>query len=259
MVTDLRHNAVVAVDHLAAKSTVPLLREIGELASIEGSGTLFEVRGSHYLVTAAHAAENLSRGDVCIPCGPNKKEVWALGQGRLATIDKYDLAVFRIDEEMSVDRLKKVWQFLTLDHVWLGDIHPSATFLLYGFPVATTTQRGILVDSTPISYVTARYDKTPTGLKYPLEPDVDTFLEHKAEAMDRQTNRLVAVPDLPGISGCSVWAVLDPTTTSSAIWSPDTHARIVAIETSYLRGSWIRCRRWFVVNTMIEELERETG
>src|SRR5262245_56905506 len=119
MITDVRHSAIAAINNLAAKATVALIREEGDRAGMEGTGTLFEIRGRHYLVTAAHVVEDLGQGNVGVPCGADKKEIWVLGAGKLATIDKYDVAVFRIDLPASVARLKEAWEFLSLEDIWL--------------------------------------------------------------------------------------------------------------------------------------------
>jgi hypothetical protein len=50
------------------------------------------------------------------------------------------------------------------------------------------------------------------------------------------------IPKLQGLSGGSLWAYTEP----PGFWSTSKAMKIVAVQSSHLRGKWIRCTDWSV-------------
>jgi hypothetical protein len=246
--------AFEALHSYATLSTVPIVGEGNEGLSLEGTGTLFEAEGKHFLVTADHATKLLCEGNAGIPLEPRESELWTPGPGQYTCSKKFDVGVFRIDHASTVDNLRKAWRFLSLKNVYFGDIPRDVHFLLYGFPSCLAKMDKDTLRTPPASFVTTAYEGELEGFSDPYDSKVDLMLTHKLEGESAKDGSPTSVPDLKGVSGCSVWCVPPTDGAGNDIWSVEKHTKIVAIETSRLRGKWIRCRRWFVVKKIMDDL-----
>ena len=52
------------------------------------------------------------------------------------------------------------------------------------------------------------------------------------------------MPNLHGISGASVWGFMPK---EGALWSAERQVKVVAIETGYLRETYVRAQSWAAV------------
>lgn len=138
---DLIQQAFNAVYGLARRTTVPFIVEMGDQAESVGTGTLIEVNGRYFIVTAEHIAQYIAQCELGIPIGGHRSEIWVLGSGLIKDVRKYDVAVFRIEDEASVARLKEGWEFLKPENVHLGTLPKDIPIFLYGFPTPVSLQR----------------------------------------------------------------------------------------------------------------------
>lgn len=253
MPTEIELQAFRAIVEMASHSIVPLICESGADAGVYGTGTLFTDEKDYYLITACHVADAIRENKVGVPSTPRNSEIWTLGNGELTYSQKADVAVFRIGSADSQKKLLAGWTFLTPDFVWTGAIPDDCSFLLYGFPSELGKMKGGTLHSPPASFVTTRFQGTPTGFGDPYDPNIDVILTHKAVGLSDQSGTVVDVPNLPGVSGCPVWAVAPVESNPNNIWVAKNNARISAIETSYVKGSWIRARRWSIVQKILDE------
>jgi len=253
---ELIREAFHAVVALAQRATVPFIVEKGDLAESFGTGTLIEANGRHFIVTAEHVARHINQFEPGIPCGGQKREIWFPGNGLVTKIAKHDVAVLRLDDDATVVRLKACWEFLTLDSVRLDMATTRTALFLHGYPTSLSPKVGAAIRAIPMSLVTSRYngllDDFPLG--EPYDQNVDLLLDHQVKGVD-DMGRLTDLPDLKGISGCSVWAVELPENESrQRIWQPRENAKIVAVQTGYKKGCWLRSKRWWVIKRIFDEL-----
>jgi hypothetical protein len=175
----LIQKAIEAVEALAWRATVPLIVEDGNRAESVGTGTLFEVEGAHFIVTAEHVGRHIAQYQLGVPCGPNRREIWFLGEGVVTRTAKYDVAVYRIDAPDSVSMLKQEHEFLTLDNVDLGP-KTRTTYFLHGYPTDLSPKVDDEIKATPIALVTTEYDGDLTDFPLdarPYDQQIDLLLK----------------------------------------------------------------------------------
>ena len=68
----------------------------------------------------------------------------------------------------------------------------------------------------------------------------------------------VRQPRLQGMSGASIW-VATSESSPSGIWSPTSHLRIVAIQSTTRHGSYIRAKRWHLLAPLVEAVNPGSG
>jgi hypothetical protein len=257
MLGQLYRGAIDAMNSVADRATVPLLLREGDLAGIQGTGTLFEIEGRHYIVTAQHVIAGMA--SLAVPVADHESIRW-LAVDQTASNAHADVAVIRLGAPM-VDELRGSRDFLTLDHVSFEPMPEGCQFLVYGYPKKAFRQDGLKIFSRPMGYLTLEHPG-PIDPAFPYDPPYDPalefMLEYGSRAKNLQTGETEEAPPpsgFEGVSGCSVWGIPDPAApTADAIWSPRTAAKIVAIQVSVLRHEWIRCRRWCAVTKLIAEL-----
>lgn len=247
-----------AVTHYILKSTVPLLADAAPSPWILGTGTLFEHEGRHFIVTAAHIlktdANDLSSPDIDLsaiacPTGLVGATIITLGSidvFRPAPPSNLDVVVLELKDDEVVQTLKGGWTFLGFDTV---DPFPAqGRFLLTGFLYDGRTWDGRNIGQRCLKLATDPLDHIPT-VNDP-EPQFDRFflLRDKAEMPD---GSLREIPPLPGMSGASLWSFHQP----AGLWSPEKAVKIVAVQSSYMRGKWFRCFDWEAVRLIFRTPE----
>jgi hypothetical protein len=73
---DIMREAFNAIDALARRATVPFVVEKNGQAESIGTGTLFEVGGQYFVVTAEHVARHIGPYELGIPSGEQRRELW---------------------------------------------------------------------------------------------------------------------------------------------------------------------------------------
>jgi hypothetical protein len=257
MPTEIESIAFRAIAEHASLFTVPIIEENEREAAILGTGTLFHTNDDYFLITAQHVGKKILDDGVGIPERPESSNIWTFGPGQLLRVLQADLAVFCFRDTELIERLKKYWQFLTPDRIWLGGLSPQPAVLLHGYPIATSHIKNQIVRGKPASFVTGLYEGDPTNLfiENPYDPNIDLILQHTITGSLDHTPLQVLVPRLNGISGCSVWAAIPECEYGPNLWSPQSAAKVIAVETSYIPGVCIRTRKWANVISMISQLD----
>ena len=252
----------VAIGAMAERAAVPLIVEKDGQSEVCGTGTFFELEGVFCLVTAAHVGKYIGEYKIGVPILEDQRTVWTLGRGRTVYTEKYDICLFFPHQEEAIDTVKRAWRVLTEENVYFGNIETEVTAFLVGYPNETSEQLGLELASKPILISTrpcASVDKNGFTSSDPYDPEVDLLLEHSKAPDYWHSDSEMPIPALQGISGCSVW-VLGDGARSEGVWTPDRDAKVVAVETSYRPGHWIRCRKWSVViRTILSAHRRVVG
>jgi hypothetical protein len=256
---DLTRQAFNAVEALAARATVPFIYENTSGAQSVGTGTLFEVDGHNFIVTAKHVAELIAVHELGIPCGQMRCEIWFPGRGLVTKAVKHDAAVFRLDDRESIAALSAGWEFLTLANVSLRAPDNDGPFVLHGYPQALSQYAGGQIRAVSGFIVTSRYHGPTTGFcaNEPYDPNADLLLTYRVQGFEPSQGQFTQLPNLAGMSGSSVWAVELPRgTCDRRIWNPRENARIVAVFVSQREEdrSWMRSKKWWLVKRIIDEL-----
>lgn len=148
MLTDSQREELRAFTLCVRRCTIPLIRESGSQAYIEGTGTLFAVNSEHYLITAAHVLEDRialnQLEQIGIRLDETSNEVSNLGKAHIETfrqIGPFDAAIIRFEQPELIAALQKGWHFLTpRDLLPIRGAMPKC--LVAGYPVATSRKMG---------------------------------------------------------------------------------------------------------------------
>ncbi|MFT3924595.1 MAG: hypothetical protein QM778_18795 [Myxococcales bacterium] len=208
----------------------------------QGTGTFFETDRHHYLVTAAHVAEDLGADDlrfglILQPGGskaifePERPDHWILGNQATR-----DVAAFRLARG-DVQEIKRAgFRFLRVSDFADGEF---GRFAIYGYPKAMTTidHHGLHKDSVWLEV--PAYEGSERCGK-------NEFLLKWHDGIDFH---------LGGVSGSPVWAVLEQR--PGSIWGgPTAHYKFCGIQISIKKGEWIKFVQAFVVGEMLDLADR---
>ncbi|MEA3031935.1 MAG: hypothetical protein QOG13_3260 [Sphingomonadales bacterium] len=245
-----------AITQFAVEVTLPLLADGPKML---GTGTLFTHEGRYFIVTAAHilkvdeddpGSADIDLTGIAFPTGRGRQETLiTLGSftvHRPAPPSRVDVVVLELQDSETIATLKKGWRFLCFDAV--APFPFNARFILSGFPLEGATWDGQNVGQNFLTLATDPLHYVPK-VKYP-EPSIDRFfyLEDKGQLLD---GSLREIPKLQGLSGASLWAYAEP----AGLWSPATALKVVAVQSSYSRGKWIRCADWEAVRYIFNKPE----
>ena len=234
-----------------------------------GTGTLFEVAGVHFVVTAGHVIrgvyENgktigITDADKSFISTPGDWTISAPGKPELRE-DPFDLALFPLPSE-SVTKLHGK-RFLRVEDIDFRTQSSTAVFSLLGYPGIWATpsrEDDNPVILKPLEYTTWAYDgeiKSLIGydpayhLLLGFDSATSTNLDGTKAEFIKKNGELASMPrDLGGISGCGVWVVGDLAMPLEQ-W-PNKSPKVVGVETGiYHQSRVVRATRWAAVTTLI--------
>jgi hypothetical protein len=172
-----------------------------------GTGTLFRIAEASFLITATHVAElamDPRRRLYITDAAPNAPP--CLLYGDIHTEQNYDVSVWPLPEEV-VARLANR-KFLHLSEIDFGTSPlKQGWFYVHGHPTCwtpldrTTNQ----LSTRPLTYRTTLYTG-PTDTFCDYDPRVHVLIEvTKDSNFSSDGSPVVPLPELRGISGCSIW------------------------------------------------------
>ncbi|MFO0804040.1 MAG: hypothetical protein U0791_13080 [Gemmataceae bacterium] len=246
----LQH-AVAAMMPVLQASVVPLLvKEQGRLHQL-GTGTLFQVADSRFLVTAEHVVQDAARLKLRLLTFDNTD------QGQAIPIpcdfetysDPADVAIARLDEAFVHSAPNR--RYLSVHQAdRLNRRPPNGIFLIHGYPE-------VGLEEHPDHRLSIGAYTAATGLFEGAAPeDTDPkwhlLLTNSPNGFDLGTGAAVESPKcLRGISGCSVWQ-LHYDGLSFEHWSPNDTA-IVAVQTGVYDQGIIKATRWSLIDRLLRE------
>ena len=249
-----------ACREFAKRCTVPIVARGLQKWGVHGTGTFFEIDGISFLVTAAHVLKELLSEDD-IPCGvplgnAGESEILDFSGCQVLQPDQSlpintDAAVVILPNDQVQD-LKRQWTFLSVRNV--GKVPEGPTdFIVVGFP---TELNSISLDASVLegellSLLTTTFKGEPEGWTVPPNDDLDLFLEHK-DTMVLEDGSICRTPEIHGMSGASVWAIL-PEDQGSGLWIPENAMKVVGVQGSVSTGSWMRAASWAVVVYLVKK------
>jgi hypothetical protein len=218
---------------------------------LRGSG-----QGRHFIVTAAHILKtdeddplspDIDLTTIAYPTGRSNASLHTLGLfdiHRPSPPSYVDVTVLELKEPQTVMTLTTGWRFLTFDEV--APFPYNARFILSGFPLEGVRWDGQNVGQNFLTLTTDLLHYVPQ-VRVP-EPATDRFfyLQDEGQLLDGTWR---SIPKLQGLSGASLWAYVEP----NGLWSASKALKIVAVQSSYLKGKWMRCTDWEAVRYILRQ------
>ena len=246
--SDLEREKLHAVEEFAKQCTVPIICRDQRGSGILGAGTLFDLAGQLYLVTARHVADDFQNYSIGIPESPAKKgaKLWPIGHldVHLSEETDHDVAILPIKDPKLRSTLERNWTILSAADV-MTDIEGVTWYLLAGFPLGAANRVAHTVMADFSSAWTSRSNSVPNE---PFNPAIDILLHHSKVAPHCDGGEIM-MPRLDGVSGSSVWAA--PPLPLSRIWTPRSQIKVAGIQSSSLHGSYIRAKQWHLVAQLL--------
>jgi hypothetical protein len=253
-----RHLAV-AVEQFMRSVTVPILADrSGEQLAHLGTGTLFDVSGKMFLVTAKHIFDGEDLDKIAIPESPRESKVHTLGSRAIFSLDdssdrEFDIVVSRLDVDAICNSIRANWRCLSFADTSTADEH--GRFVICGYPSALITERtksgyADLV-ATALIFYTNRIP-VPNGAQAPVDERIDLFFRHEKESKSL-TGESITSPKFQGISGASVWQTFP--TPAGSIWTPQSALKVVGIQSGARHGDYLRAKSWDYVRETIRRAE----
>lgn len=233
-----------------------------------GTGILFQVADTYFVVTAAHVLEEPHRWGRTIGISGADRNFIATGGTWVASVpeaegspDPLDVAVYCLPEAAR-ERLRGK-RFLRASDVDFGSPPRMALYSLCGFPGAwslPSRRPDEEVRLGPLEYVGSSYDQTPNGL-VGFDPHYHILIDARSDYLTtpdgyetdftgRTGESLPLKVALKGVSGAAVWCVGDLDIPVEQ-WGR-TGPRVVAVQTGvYSESEVIRATKWAAVATLI--------
>lgn len=253
-------NAQTAMRYYLDDRLVPVITRYKEKTKDIGSGTCIKIKGKYFIITAGHVISNYNLKDISLLLA---------GAGRPPYhVTKFINIGYNFDESNDIDvgyieisekEAKKLGKkFIEHDPFKFNVSHFNEdTVLVSGYPCEL-----IKLDQTKdfnIYTVRASHFQTmtlPTD-KWPKRFGVDKhILLNYQELVEDSDGNTVKIPDAPGISGGSIWAINAKT---KGIWSPQ-NTNLIGIQSlwnqkeRYLVG--IQIQHWInLIKTNYDDLE----
>jgi hypothetical protein len=221
-----------------------------------GTGTLFAIGDSSFLITAAHVITDARKYQVSMFIGDKAQSAPAIS---LADCKAYplgghhDVGVIELRDHIVESIPHRV--FLRLNDVAYSATPIPGRFLLWGYPkyLSVPVDPSCLA-AMPIAVLTELSDDTDNLDRF--SPDVHyLFPIPDKNSRGSCDERPPAPGELGGISGCSIWRV-DATKTDGH-WNPIPKGKIVAVQTCvYEKRHLARATLWaYVARAFWEKYE----
>lgn len=229
-----------ALSNFALRHVVPVLYEDPNDAhrlKVIGTGTLCRAYGGRFLVTAEHVAKWLRGGRGGLHTGRPGGGEHPIPNGQWFYTPEQDEDVAVLSLPPTAEQ-RLVYDFLDVEH---SSEQPQARFVAFaivGFPSKDMSVTEHAVSGTPAFLRTQPYDGKMPTLSKPLT------------SYDRVFHCPKEADEFKGVSGGTVWGVLDPADVPGT-WSPHKAVRPVAVENAILSGTWFRCSTWGVADELM--------
>jgi hypothetical protein len=207
---------------------MPILRlhRDSDLFVHQGTGTLFEIGGRRFVVGASHVFDELiaGGGNLCYFIRGSGGAAVPLDGVLTGVRGGFDVAAYRLADQCA-DLLESRW-FLSLANVSLEPLSSSTRYVVHGFPAMWSAPAGPEVWRAS----TFSCECTPYGGDLDVLKGYEPELHH-VFVLDQSNLRFPdgtpgTVPDLHGISGCSLWSYVPPSADEKR-----TIARVVSVQT----------------------------
>ena len=254
-----------SLEHYVLDRTLPIVGAKDDQRAVYGTATLFVADDRGYLITAKHVYDKVRHHtdqhgvDFAVPAAASGGPALALGHCRIQPVETegldLDVAVIALDSDEVVADLTRGWQSIGPDAV--KKPAPNAEhYYVGGYPGVYGEQEGLDFATGMAVVVASEYVPNP---HYPAYTSAAThlFLNHEQQG-HLYDGTTVESPELPGISGSTVWS-LDLEAGGATPWTAERALSAVAVETAYLRGTYIRSTRWSAAAHGLRSFDEAVG
>jgi hypothetical protein len=248
------------------KFTLPIFSEPPGSFVLLGTGTLFEHENRCFIVTADHIFREdeddpnsplIDMTTVGVPADPRPA---GSGAAPIVTLGNHhvyrikppvlaDVIVIELLDPNTIATLKTGWSFLPFAQAEevtdADDRFVISGFMGEGIRFNEATNK---VGQSMLNLETDYLHYTP-NVQDPV-PQFDLFFYVQAD-MTNVDGTQRTVTTLKGLSGGPIWAVREIAETE--LWAPSKAMKIVAIQSSQLRGEWSRGFRWSAVRQILRD------
>ena len=259
-----------AIQDFVVSCTVPLAIRDSVHHGAQGTGALFRLGGTAYLVTARHVLKGLDLERVGIPTIPGP-EFWAANPGgppvklkaagilplgkpqvTLLTDARLDLAAVTLDSPQLVNALERTYTFLTAGNLLRSGEHVECN-VVCGFPIAVGRKVGDRDVYPPVAVWTHQIAAPHQADRLdPPDPQIDVYLEYRKEGQVSGQN--TGTPQLEGVSGAVVWGVLSEDN-DRGVWTAESRVRVAAFQCAYVHNRYIRAKKLKVLEDLFETID----
>jgi hypothetical protein len=243
------------VESFVLSVTLPILLDHESGVKLLATGTLFKVGGQHFLVTARHVFDGISKPEnLAYPEAPRRGGTHTFGKSVVVKPDdeNIDVAVVLLDETETVDRLTKSWQFLSLKNIAAPAVNaPDGHFFVAGYPASLTKSIDGWLSGSFVTAYTQRMPEAPVEATQPVSAELDLFFDYGKKAVSTSGIE-IDTPELPGVSGASIW---QPREFVGTIWTPEAALSVVGVQSSYIHSKYIRAKSWWAVAKVLEKID----
>ncbi|MBU4566555.1 MAG: hypothetical protein KMY53_00045 [Desulfarculus sp.] len=255
-----------------AKTCIPLLfySTKDQALGIAGTGSMFDLDGRIFLITAAHVFDDHKIEDIGVPV-LNKnnmalvqndvggksyilegRTIIALGSGIVRLHGKIDIALIEIENYEVILQLKDTYELLGYD--CFEYIKRKESVIIAGFPISLVEKyAGRMIPK--ILYFETEIIPPP-----PQEECADTIeLYHFFMGYDEieEINKGSIDPlDLQGISGGAIWQI-DPRVPRDRLWTAARAMKLIGVERSARKGKFIRGTHLHALVVMFERVDQK--
>ncbi len=218
-----------------------------------GTGTLFKVADTPFLVTASHVADVMAKlgHGLYLTDTPQGSQSVPL-EGKLNSERNLDIAIWELTPRV-VKGLPNC-RFLTVQHADRFRLRVGeGLYYVHGYPNcwSETKSKELEISVKQFTYGTGLY-KGPTDTFDRYDPEIHLLLSVSPVNVDLDGNVAEMPQSLSGISGCSLWQVYYPGCPIDN-WQVD-DAVIVAVQTgTYRNGTVVKGTYWGIVDEMIKK------
>lgn len=253
--------------------TTPIVIAHDDKVQHFGTGTLFSVADSFFLVTAGHVIKQANEYDKTLAIGgfdgnnfislTGDSLVSSSGQYGSSS-DPFDVGIHPLAPD-AVARLKNEKRFLHFDDIEFDPQPQTAVYTLFGFPGVWSSPSASQDENVmykALQYTTYRYDRITSPLSdyqerlhLLLDGQLDQAFNDDAspvQSYDIDGGSGSVTLNLGGISGCSVWRIGDFSKPLDK-WDVE-ESKLVAVQTgAYYDYKAIQATRWIAVSTLVHQ------
>ncbi|MCF8033952.1 MAG: hypothetical protein K9K66_14190 [Desulfarculaceae bacterium] len=249
---------------------VPLAYEIDgqESSVVRGTGSLFDLDGHIFLITAEHVLQGVNFNKIGVPVydpvrpisvnvDENGKPYYlegasiaTLGKGEIHSIESIDLAFCELLNEKVISVLRENYIFLGYD--CLGEPTRQGNIVVAGWAnslavkVGNRTAQKLFYFETQLTHTPEKTDQMEA-----IEP-YDFFMPYD------EIEEIGGAPreafNLHGISGGAVWQI-DPAIPRDRLWTAGRAMKFVGVEKSVLKGQFIKGTKVAAIPYLFESID----
>jgi hypothetical protein len=238
-----------AIEEFLRSCTVPLVRAEDDKLALLGTGTFFRLEERLWLVTAAHVIrDEADLKELGIPM-KTAAQFLTLGNCTLYRPNNLnlDVAIVLVQDTEFEEYVYSNWR--VLDDSNITRFNPAISrYIVAGYPRETLAKTAI---NWRKSFTQIHVGPYPGGAG---DADHSMFRLAYSRTASDSSGSVTNTPSLSGVSGASVWAVMDA---AAPPWAPEKVLKVVAVQVSFKHSDYIGAEWWTLVREVFRRWSDE--